>query len=221
MNMRALELYYTPSSAPCRAVMLTGRALKLNFNLKFLDLKKKEQMNPEFLKINFQHNVPTLNDRGFVMNESRAIMCYLADKFRKDDFLYPEKPQERAIVNQRLYFDLGTLYRRFSELYYPVIFGNEKSFDKEKKIKLDEALTFLNKYLEGTNPWVAGANMTIADLSIIATVSTIEALGYDLKPYPDVSKWLIMAKKAIPGYYEINQPGVDAFKDRAKHIPKL
>lgn len=49
--MKAVELYYSPSSAPCRAVMLTARAVGINFNLKYLDLQNKEQLSPEFLKV--------------------------------------------------------------------------------------------------------------------------------------------------------------------------
>lgn len=47
-------------------------------------------------------------------------------------------------------------------------------FDKEKKKRLDEAYNWLDTYLDRVNPWVAGDDMTIADLSIIATVSTTE-----------------------------------------------
>ena len=42
-------------------------------------------------------------------------MTYLANKYGKDDSLYPKDAQTRAIVEQRLYFDMGTLYHRFGE----------------------------------------------------------------------------------------------------------
>lgn len=68
-----------------------------------------------FLKLN------QIKTKYLLCHFSRAIMCYLAEKFRRDDKLYPEKPQERAIVNHRLYFDLGTLYQRFADLYVSFI----------------------------------------------------------------------------------------------------
>lgn len=45
--------------------------------------------------------------------------------------------------------------------------------DPTKYESIDSALSFLDKFLEGEN-YVAGKNMTLADLSIVTTVSTIE-----------------------------------------------
>jgi glutathione S-transferase len=67
-----------------------------------------------FFQINPQHTIPTLDDNGFALWESRAILSYLVEKYGKDDSLYPKDVKARAVVNQRLYFDLGTLYQRFA-----------------------------------------------------------------------------------------------------------
>lgn len=45
--------------------------------------------------------------------------------------------------------------------------------DPTKYESIGRALSFLDKFLEGEN-YVAGKNMTLADLSIVTTVSTIE-----------------------------------------------
>lgn len=36
-------------------------------------------------------------------------MTYLVDQYGGNDSLYPQNTEARALVNQRLYFDLGTL----------------------------------------------------------------------------------------------------------------
>lgn len=51
-----IDLYYTPASAPCRSVMMTAKVVGVELNLKPLDLMAGEQMKPEFMAINPQHN---------------------------------------------------------------------------------------------------------------------------------------------------------------------
>lgn len=56
--------------------------------------------------------VPTLVDGDFTLWESKAIAAYLVRTYAKDDSLYPKDPQKKALVDQRLQFDIGTLYPR-------------------------------------------------------------------------------------------------------------
>ncbi|XP_046398088.1 glutathione S-transferase 1-like isoform X2 [Ischnura elegans] len=111
-----LDLYYLDASPPVRAVLLAGKTLGVEFNLKFVDLFKLEQRSPEFLKINPRHTVPTLVDDGFVLWDSHAIVGYLANKYGKDDSLYPKDPKARAIVDEMLHFDNGTLFPRLRNI---------------------------------------------------------------------------------------------------------
>ena len=72
-------------------------------------------MEPEFLKINPQHCVPTIDDDGFYLWESRAILSYLMET--KAPHMLPNSPEERAVINQRLFFELGGLGKKYQELY--------------------------------------------------------------------------------------------------------
>lgn len=52
-----------------------------------------------------------LDDDGFILGESIAIMQYLCDKYAPDSPLYPKEPKQRAIVNHRLLFNMQYYYR--------------------------------------------------------------------------------------------------------------
>jgi glutathione S-transferase len=106
-----LKLYYLSVSPPCRAVLLTIRYLKLDVEVITVDLFKGEHLNPEFVKLNPAHQVPVLVDGDFVLCESRAIMAYLVSKYQPGSSLYPTDIYKRAIVDQRLYFDMQAAER--------------------------------------------------------------------------------------------------------------
>ncbi|KAJ8972606.1 hypothetical protein NQ314_000097 [Rhamnusium bicolor] len=213
-----IDFYYVPGSSPCRAVLLAAKAIGVDLNLKLTDLMKGEHLTPEFIKINPQHTVPTIDDNGFSLWESRAIMTYLQNQYGKNDSLYPKDPKKRGLVDQRLYFDLGTLYARASDYYYPVIFSGA-SYDPAKLEKISEAFKLLETFLDNSD-YVAGDNLTLADLALVATVSTIEVLGYDLSPYKNVTKWYGNIKATAPGYEEANGKNVLIFKQLVDHLSK-
>ena len=83
--MAPLEIYGMQPSAPCRIVEMTAECLGLEYEFKMVDLMAGEHKKPEFLAMNPMHNIPTVKDGDFVMNESRAIAAYLVNKYGKDD----------------------------------------------------------------------------------------------------------------------------------------
>jgi glutathione S-transferase len=104
-------LLITQYSQPVRATLMTIRALGICVELKEVNLIEGEQFLSDFIKINPQHSVPTLvQDDGFVLWDSHAIMAYLVDKYGNNDSLYPRDLRKRAIINQRLHFDNGVLF---------------------------------------------------------------------------------------------------------------
>ncbi|XP_011066704.1 PREDICTED: uncharacterized protein LOC105153504 [Acromyrmex echinatior] len=212
------DLYQLAGSPPCRAVLLTAAALEVDLNLKKVDIATGEHLKSEFIKMNPQHTIPTLDDGGFYLCESRAIMTYLANQYDKKDSLYPKDPKKRALVDQRLFFDLGTLYKSFSDYYYSIMFTGATP-QKATYAKMNEALTFLNKFLEGEN-YVAGKTLTLADLALVVTVSNFKLMDYDLSKYSNILKWYSKIQAEAPKYNEIESVGMKVFADFAEPFKK-
>lgn len=102
---------------------------------------------------------------------------------------------------------MGTLQTRMGEYIYSMV---KKQPDSEKFKKCEAALEFLNTMLGG-KIYAAGDALTIADITLFATVSSQEAIGFDLSKYENVSKWYSKCKETIPGY-DINEAGVVLLK---------
>ncbi|XP_053945499.1 glutathione S-transferase 1-1-like [Anastrepha ludens] len=195
-----MDFYYVPASAPCRAVLMTAQALGIKLNKKLVNLFAGEHLKPEFLKLNPQHTVPTLVDNSFAIWESRAIIIYLAEKYGKDDSLYPKCPKKRAVVNQRLFFDMGTIYQAFFDTYV-LQYILKQSVAPETYNKIAPAFELLNTFLEGQT-YVAGDSLTLADISLLATVSSYDVAKYDFSKYANVARWYENLKKTAPGWEE-------------------
>ncbi|KAH8383411.1 hypothetical protein KR009_008475, partial [Drosophila setifemur] len=204
-----MDFYYHPWSAPCRSVMMAAKALGLDMNLKLIKVMEGEQLKPEFVELNPQHTIPTLVDNGFSIWESRAILIYLVQKYGEDDALYPSDPEKQAVVNQRLYFDMGTLFQSFVEGIYPQVRHNQDP-DPEAMKKVDTAFDHLNTFLEDRE-YVAGDCLTVADIALLASVSTFEVVDFDISQFPNVARWYENAKEVTPGWDE-NWEGVQMIK---------
>ncbi|KAL9693344.1 hypothetical protein quinque_012629 [Culex quinquefasciatus] len=213
-----MDLYYHPISPPCWSVLLLGRELDLSFNLQQISFAPDCPLRETFVKLNPQHQVPTLADGEFGLGESRAILRYLltAHSGSDDHPLYPKDPKARAVIESRLDFDLGMLYRRAYDYFSPQ--WNSKSVATEKDLeKVCEALGFLEEFL-GRSRYAAGDRLTVADLTLVASVSFLDVCGFGLEKYPKIVAWYDVCKKEIKGYQELVG---DRFEDFRKAVLKM
>lgn len=111
---------------------------------------------------------------------------------------------------------LGSLHMSHFRFQYPVIFGGA-SYDPAKLTKIEEAFKFFDIFLEGQE-YSAGNQLTLADISLVVTVSTFEVVGFDLSPYKNVSRWYQKVKATAPGYEEANGKNVLIFKQMVDHL---
>ncbi|XP_049765305.1 glutathione S-transferase 1-like [Schistocerca cancellata] len=212
-----LILYHWLPSPPSRAVLTTAKAIGVSVTVKIIDLFKKQHLTDEYLKINPEHTVPSLDDNGFILHDSHAIATYLVSKYGKDDSLYPKDVKQRALVDQRLFFHGTKLFPRLRATAFPVFFLGKRNVDADARDAIYDALGNLEKYLEPTG-WVAGHHATVADISCGVTASTLQAMGVDFSAYPKIRDWLKNCRSTFSGYEEANQEGEKMFGDGIKSL---
>ncbi|CAH1111071.1 unnamed protein product [Psylliodes chrysocephalus] len=217
MVNHTIDIYYFPMSPPSRAVLMTMRALGIKHNIKITHPMSGDTMKPEFLKMNPLHTIPVIDDNGFILYDSGAIMKYLVDRYGKDDSLYPKDAKKGARVTQRLFYVTGYLFPRFFATHAVIMLGG--SVPDADKEKLRESFSYLDKILEDSK-WIAGDNMTIADFAIVSLLANIDSAGlYDLSTYANLWQYFQRSKSGMEsfGYEEIMQSGADQFGSVFKH----
>nr|AII79438.1 glutathione S-transferase [Dendroctonus armandi]QFU14634.1 glutathione S-transferase GSTe3 [Dendroctonus armandi] len=217
----SLKLYATLGSPAVRGTLLTIEALGLKDKVQIIpvELFNLEHLKPEFVAKNPLHTVPVLEDGNFTLWDSHAINSYLVNKYATDDALYPKDIQKRALVDSMAHFDTGYLFGKAVRISKAVVAQDKSVSLDQMKADVRETYDMLELILK-KRKFVAGDSMTIADFSIVATLSTTEVYVPMEKEYPRIDEWY--AKMRQLPYYSINAKGVEVFKTVfGKLIPKL
>jgi glutathione S-transferase len=77
---RGITLYHSPASRAFTAYWMLEE-LGVPFAVRTIDIRKGEQKQPAYLKLNPAGKVPTLTDGEVVVSENPAIAIYLADRY--------------------------------------------------------------------------------------------------------------------------------------------
>jgi glutathione S-transferase len=188
-----MKMYAFASSPNCWKVFAVARELSIRIETVPIDLFNGEAKSPAFLAKNPNGGVPVLEDDGFVLWESNAILAYLASQ-QPIPSLLPMKPRERAEVDRWLYWECTNL----SPAVWKV--GVEKIVKPMTNRAPDPALIaagtadfasaarVLDDALTGKD-YVAG-KLSIADFAIGPFVSLATgACELDITPYRKLSAW--------------------------------
>ncbi|XP_046960269.1 glutathione S-transferase 1-like [Vanessa cardui] len=183
-----LKIHKMDFSPPVGAALMVCDVHNVPIETIDINLFAREHLKPEYVKKNPMHTIPLLEDDDFIIHDSHAIMMYISDKYGKDDSLYPKDLQKRALVNQQLFFDTLLFYRTRSITFAALIEGVRKPTEKQLN-DLHEGYSFLEGFLSKTK-FVAGDNMTIADISILSSVSAMRhIIPIDDTKYPKTAAW--------------------------------
>ncbi len=133
------------------------------FEFVLVDMAKGEHKQPAHLARQPFGQVPTLDDDGFTMYESRAMARYIDGKF--GGALTPKDAQSRALMEQWISVETSNFTPHAMKFIYHSVFKREQTPEvlQTAAEKLDLALAQLDKQL-GLQSFLAGGSFSLADL---------------------------------------------------------
>jgi glutathione S-transferase len=177
---------------------------------------------PEYLAKYPAHLTPSLEEGGLprgVLGESCAIMAYLCNRHGLDRF-YPADPGRRAMVDNAMFYLIGTFYPLLTRATYPTLgFGQypgevaTSAADDEMKAKAqqdaeaalaDPLEAFHGFFLDG-RPFVGGDHPSIADIRWAATLEFLRAIDYEFPEWAE--EYMSAVESALGDAY--SEPAAD------------
>jgi glutathione S-transferase len=157
----------------------------LPYRVHALDHTGGELDSPEYARISPFRQVPVIDDDGFVVAESGAIVLYLAEKAGK---LIPPDSQGRVRVTQWCFAAAATLLPTFQAMDLAGMFDPHKAARKlhEELPKLAQRwLSHVDERL-ARQPWIVDDGFTVADVMLAGVLRLVRKTDM-LAPYPAVS----------------------------------
>jgi glutathione S-transferase len=192
--MAAITLNILKPSVNNLTVRIFVRAAELDFEEQ--DVWGKTT-SPEYLEKYPAHLTPMIEEEGLprgTLGESCAIMAYLCNKHGLEQF-YPTDPGKRAMVDNAMFYLIGTFYPLLTRATYPALgfaqypgeVGTSAADDQMKKTAQQDAEAalaepldvFRSFFLDG-KPFIGGDTPSIADIRLSATLEFLNAIDYDL-----------------------------------------
>lgn len=212
-----LTIYGLPVSSPSNKVRYVANYLKLPYAFHRVNLGNGEHKTPEYLKLNPLGRVPAIDDNGFHLAESNAIIRYLADKQQSD--IYPKDLQQRALVDQWIDYASQHVMLALGRIMFNTYFYKFAKAERDER-SLQDGRKFINQYLPvveqqlAKNRYIAGKEFTLADIVMLAALDTCELSDVDLSAYTHITTWRNKLMKE-DFYQQCHESYTAAFKQMA------
>jgi glutathione S-transferase len=163
----------------------------LPYRVHGVDHSSGEHMDAAYGEMSYFNQIPAIDDDGFVLSESAAILLYLAEKSGK---LIPQDFEGRTRVTQWCFAALATVELPLAEIQMiHAFFGPEKNQERLQFLNqwAARALGGVEKRLEHRE-WIACADFTVADILLACVLREIRKTDL-LASYPRVSDYYARA----------------------------
>jgi glutathione S-transferase len=187
-NNTPIKLYRHPISGHCHRAELMMALLDIPYETIDLDLVNGAHKAPEYLKISPFGQVPAIDDNGFTLSDSNAIITYLEKKYNDGYEWFPQESTAFAEVQRWLSVAAGEIAYGPCAVRLVKVFGVDLDWDVAKQ-KTDALFTVLEPLL-AKQDYLASNNITLADVAGYSYVSHVPEGGVSLQPYPAICAWL-------------------------------
>ena len=188
-----MRLFHFPLSSNGRRVTLTAAHLGLPLEIVPVDLTKPEDRR-RLTELNLNNKAPVLDDDGFLLWESCAIMQYLAESV-PGQTLYPPARQARADVNRWLFWACQHYAPALNVIAWENVwkgFAGRGAADPVELARgereLERFASVLDQHLAGRD-WVVGTDVTLADFALAAPMMYMERARQPLGQYAHLMRW--------------------------------
>jgi glutathione S-transferase len=192
----AIILYDAIPSSNSDRVKIALHEKGLAYERVTLDLAKKEQKRPEFLKLNPYGKVPVINDNGQILFESCIINEYLDEQYPSPP-LMPKDPYPRGRGRVLVDYALNYLHEPYWALRGEML----KKESERNSIVMEEKrhiLRNLLQYLEealGDKSYFLG-EISLTDIDVLPRFLRMESYGALPTPsLPRIGAWLQRMKE--------------------------
>ena len=202
-----MRLYIFPPSSRALGIVALNNHLALGCEIRPIDLGRGDQLTPEYIALNPNKKMPTLEDDGLVLWESNAILFYLAAK-RPDSGLWPSELKDQADVLrwlawQSAHWDAESVGMVAYEKTSKGVLGfgpPDPAFIARGEKNFGRFAAVLNEALTGRT-WLLGERLTIGDFSIGALVPSAERMKLPVQEFPEIVRWY-NGLAALPGWQQ-------------------
>lgn len=157
-----IKLYDFKSSPNCQRVKVVLAEKNLPYEIVPVDLTKKEQKTPDYLKMNPYGKVPVLTDDSTVLYESLIINEYLEEKYPNPP-LMPKDPAKKA--KGRILVDYGMAH--FDSAYQKLRMELMKEAKEQSQPIIDGAKGELKKLLQRFEDELGDQQYLLGDFSLV------------------------------------------------------
>ena len=162
---------------------------------------------PEYRRLNPNGLVPTIDDDGFVLWESHAIVRYLAAKHAAG--FWPEDRRMRAEADQWMDWSQTTFWPAIRPLFMGLIRTAPEQRDagaiEDSRRKTAEALALVDAHL-GSRQFLAGNDFTAGDIALGCGIWRWLALPIERPALPNVERWFATLEQRPPYRKIVLQP---------------